>query len=316
MNGNRHGLALRRRVGEAASANIANVELARHEIPIVLALLNARPQDVFNADETGIVFGAQPHKTLAAGRVSGVKRVADRIIVMLCCNATGSERLKPLVIGKASKPRCCAPRGSTPRFNPSDYVHYFANAAAWCTREIFNSWLLAVQQQMMEEDGTIFLLVDKCSAHRVTIEPSTEQEMHGIKLVAIPHVFVIDLPPNCTSFVQPLDQGIIYSFKARYRVWYLRWLLGKTNMTPSLLPRLTKLKPDLKEGILCLSELWASFPAPIIQSCWRRADVLPLEEYPEGDASEQLRQMQEQERSELTELITALPGDGFWHLYH
>ena len=101
---NLHGLALRRRVGESSCANIGNVELARHAIPIVLALLNARPADVFNADETGIVFGAQPHKTLAPGRVSGVKRVADRITVMLCCNATGNERLKPLVIGKEVLP--------------------------------------------------------------------------------------------------------------------------------------------------------------------------------------------------------------------
>ena len=88
--------------------------------------------------------------------------------------------MKPLVIGKASKPRCWAERGSTPRFSPSDYVHYYANSAAWCTKEIFNSWLLAVQQQMMEQDRTIFLLVDNCSAHRVTIEPATEQVEHGI----------------------------------------------------------------------------------------------------------------------------------------
>ena len=95
-------------------------------------------------------------------------------------------------------------------------------------------------------------------------------------MVSIPHIWVIYLPPNCTSFVQPLDQGIIYSFKCRYRVWYLKWLLGKTQMDPSLLSRLPKLKPDLREGILCLHELWASFPEAIIQNCWWRADIFPL----------------------------------------
>ena len=175
----------------------------------MLALLNARPQDVFNADETGVCFGAQPHKTLATGRVSSVKHVNDRITVMLCCYATGTERLKPLVIGKPNRPRCWAPRGGTPRFSPTDYVHYYSNSAAWCTREIFNSWLLTLQQEMVDTYRTIYLLVDNCSAHKVTIEPCTEQEYHGIKFCAIPHIYFIYLPPNCTSFVQPLNQGII-----------------------------------------------------------------------------------------------------------
>ena len=83
-----------------------------------------------------------------------------------------------------------------------------------------------VQREMMEHNRTIYLLVDNCSAHRVLLEPSTESELHGIKLVSILHVFVIYLPPTCMSYVQPLDQGIIYSFKARYREWYLRWLLA------------------------------------------------------------------------------------------
>ena len=57
-----------------------------------------------------------------------------------------------LVIGKATKPRCWNARGTTPRFTPSNYVHYFVKSAAWFTREIFNSWLLTVQMQMMAED--------------------------------------------------------------------------------------------------------------------------------------------------------------------
>ena len=134
----RQGLAVRRGVGESASANLANVELARHAIPMVLAILNAKPDDVFNADETGLVFGTQPLKTLAFSRVQGVKRVADRITVMLCCNATVRERLKPMIVAKPTRPRCWRGSSVTRCFNPADYVHYFHNSAAWVTREIFN----------------------------------------------------------------------------------------------------------------------------------------------------------------------------------
>ena len=123
---NRHGLALWCLVGEASSANIANVALTRQSIPIVLALLKAQPGDAFNADEIGIVLGVQPHKTLTASIVSVVKRHAERITVMLRCNAIGGERLKPLIIGKATKPRSWTAR-ATPSFQPTDYVHYYLN---------------------------------------------------------------------------------------------------------------------------------------------------------------------------------------------
>ena len=96
----RNGIKCHKRVGEAASANLANVELARNSIPMVLAMLGAHPNDVFNCDETGLVLGAQPLKTLAFGRVSGCKRAMDRITLMICCNATGTERMKPMIVAK------------------------------------------------------------------------------------------------------------------------------------------------------------------------------------------------------------------------
>lgn len=40
------------------------------------------------------------------------------------------------------------------------------------------------------------------------------------------HVHVVWLPPNCTALIQPLDQGIIRSFKAKYRHLLLRHILA------------------------------------------------------------------------------------------
>ena len=42
-------------------------------------------------------------------------------------------------------------------------------------------------------------------------------------------MFIILLPPNATALVQPLDQGIIAMVKARYRRWYLHWILQQDN---------------------------------------------------------------------------------------
>ena len=273
----RHGLTLRRRVGEAGSTSQANVELARNSIPLVLAVLGARPQDVFNADETGLVLGSQPCKTMAFARVSGVKKEKDRISVMLCCNATGDEKMKPVVIAKAARPRCFGGIRTLNAFDPSVYCHYFSQPAAYMTRELFNIWLSRVQGEMAAVDRTIFLLVDNCSAHGCTLEEQTEQTIHGIKVICIPHIWLIYLPANCTSAVQPLDQGIIYSMKARYRKWYMQWLLTQTVLDPCCIENLPRLKPDLRKGILCLAQIWESLPASIILSSWARANIMPLE---------------------------------------
>ena len=179
----RHGLALRRRVGEAASANMANVELARNSIPMALANLRARPQDVFNSDETSIILGAQQFKTLAFSRVSGVKKQIDGITIMLCCNATGDERLKLLMVAKPKRPRCFSSAREGTSFTPGLFMHYFGHPCAWSTRTIFNTWLLRVQADMIQSNRTIFLLLDNASVHDMTIQPCTEELMHGLKVL-------------------------------------------------------------------------------------------------------------------------------------
>ena len=63
-----------------------NVTSARTAVPIVLAVLGSRPQDVFHADETRLVLGRQPTKMIGCCRVAGVKMDLDRISVMRCSN--------------------------------------------------------------------------------------------------------------------------------------------------------------------------------------------------------------------------------------
>ena len=106
--------------------------------------------------------------------------------------------------------------------------------------------------------------------------------------------------------MQPLDQGIIYSFKARYKKWYLRWLLTQTQVDASAIDRLPKLKPDLREAIVTLHDIWDALPSQVIQSCWRRANVMPLEDdAPTNNAAELLIQRQ-QDTAEIQELIRAV----------
>ena len=56
------------------------------------------PQDIYNMDETGLL----PNSTLATGLVSGKNKQKEKITVALCANATGTDKLVPLVIGKSA----------------------------------------------------------------------------------------------------------------------------------------------------------------------------------------------------------------------
>ena len=88
---------------------------------------------------------------------------------MLCCNATGTEKLKPLIIAKPARPRCFGALRSLNAFDSALHVHYFSHPAAYMSRDIFNTWLALVQADLQMQDRTIFLIVDNCSAHGVTL---------------------------------------------------------------------------------------------------------------------------------------------------
>jgi len=56
---------------------------------------------------------------------------------MTCSNATGSQKLKLVVIGKSKKPRSF--KGTRAENLP---VHYFNQKKAWMKQEIFKEWFV------------------------------------------------------------------------------------------------------------------------------------------------------------------------------
>ena len=67
-----------------------------------------QPDQIYNADEAGLYWKWLPTKTLAMSKeksTPGQKSSKERITVMCCGNASGTHKMKLLVIGKAKKPR-------------------------------------------------------------------------------------------------------------------------------------------------------------------------------------------------------------------
>lgn len=88
--------------------------------------------DIFNADEFGLFFKLMPDKSLVFKREKchGGKLSKERLSVLACTNATGSQKLRLLVIGKSKAPRCF----KNVRTFPCDYV---SQNRAWMTGDIF-----------------------------------------------------------------------------------------------------------------------------------------------------------------------------------
>ena len=187
----RHELKLRKLHGESFTTEPPNNE-------DIFKVLNEKisfygPENVYNADETGLFYKLIPSKTLCKNVRNGYKILKDRISVLLCANMTGTKKLKPLVIGKFAKPRCFK------QFPIETYVKYVNSSRAWMTAEIFNKWLLEWDLELYTTRKFFLLVIDNCPSHRVDVD--------------LKSIEILFLPANLTSTLQPLDQGVINSLK-------------------------------------------------------------------------------------------------------
>ena len=91
--------------GEAADVAEETVE-GWHE-RVKRFMVGYKLEDVSNEDETGCFYRALSEKTLAEKKkeCKGGKKAKERFTIAFFANAAGG-REQPIVIGKASKPRC------------------------------------------------------------------------------------------------------------------------------------------------------------------------------------------------------------------
>lgn len=82
----------------------------------------------------------------------------ERVSVFISANMTESEKLKPIVIGKAKEPRCFRGKHSLPMI-------YRNNAALWITSAIFKEYLNNLNKRMIEGERKISLIINNCSSH-------------------------------------------------------------------------------------------------------------------------------------------------------
>ncbi|UYV66317.1 hypothetical protein LAZ67_4001317 [Cordylochernes scorpioides] len=149
----RFHISQRRLCGEGASISPAIIDEHLTNLNSILANSGYDPTNIYNANETGLFFQLIPDRTLAHKdeNCRGVKRMKQRITVLLCCNSTGTDKRRLLIIGKSAKPRCFR------NFSPHFYCTYTSNSKAWMTSSIFQEWLLQFNKQLVSEGRRILL---------------------------------------------------------------------------------------------------------------------------------------------------------------
>jgi hypothetical protein len=202
----RHNIRQHTLHGEAGSVP-AIAETTMHQIRALASDYGS--DDIYNMDETALYWRKSISKGLSTSTMSGIKMDKSRISLAFCCNASGKDRLPIWLIGKAKTPR--ALKG----LNLSTMgVVWRHNQKAWMTALIMKEWLQSFYQHI-SVTRQVVLLMDNCSAHIAAVN------MHSPP----PHITITWLPPNATSQFQPLDQGIISSFKAYYKRQWLEYMM-------------------------------------------------------------------------------------------
>ena len=144
-----------------------------------------------------VFFKALPKKTLHLKdeKCTGGKHKQIRETRLAAANMNG-EKLPMFAIDKLQKPRCFKNIEKLP-------CRYRGQKKSWMDSMLFEEWVRELDNQSEKENRKIALIIDSCTAH---------PQIGGLKAI-----YIFFLLPNTTSALQPMDQGVIRSLKARYR---------------------------------------------------------------------------------------------------
>lgn len=122
-------------------------------------------EQIYNTDKTGLLWKCLSDRTLVScceKSAPGFKKSKDRFTFVSCTNATGTHKLKPVMIGKFAKPHCL-----------KNVEIYKSQRNAWMNSEIFAEWfkkdffpsVKCHQCAQNIRSPEALLLMDNCSAH-------------------------------------------------------------------------------------------------------------------------------------------------------
>ena len=165
---------------------------------------------------------------------------------------SGNDKVKLLVIGKSKKPRCF--KGINVDTLP---VSYRANRNAWMT-SLFEEWITRWDSALGKQSRKI-LLVDNCTAHPA--------------LDTLKNIRLEFLPPNTTSLILAMDQGIIKNIKGHYRKELVQMTITAIEdnlLSTSCTATEVSAKITILDAIRVVAKSWRQVKTQTIANCFRK----------------------------------------------
>lgn len=262
---NRYGFKNAKLSGEAGPAD---VEAAEEFVELLLKIIEEKgyqPEQVFNTDEACLLYkqtGSRTYLSKTVAKARGFKVFKDRATLLFCANARGDFKGKPLMVYRSQNPRVL--KGKDLNDLP---VIWKWNPKAWMTAEIFWDWfnnhfIPAVEQYLAQKNLVfkVLLILDNAPAH---IHPDLEN--------AHPNVEVLFMPPNVTTALQPMEQGIIKAFKSHYTQELYRNACQHLDANPD-----STMVDFWKSVTICdvidyVKVAWGRVSQATINNCWKAA---------------------------------------------
>lgn len=213
--------------------------------------------DIYSVAEVGLLFSVLPDQNLFTKGDGHLRRKSskERVTVLVCSNATGTDKRPLLVVGGASGPDYASDPFTLP-------ILYKTNPQAWMSKAIFSDWMYALDLELRSLGRKAVLLTDDIPVH---------QDIS--KLGAMNIVYI---PVHSKSKTLPMDLGITQQLKFQYRKRILSHTLAaiesgeKANIT-------------LSDAVQYLQQAWSCIsPAQIMYSFSLSGFQFPADYHPDG----------------------------------
>lgn len=277
----RHGVRALSIQGESLSAVTDSIDPFKKRLSQIIEEKGLTLTQVFNCDETGLYWKLMPNKTLVTSRekeAKGYKKPKDRVTLMACANATGSIKFPLVFIHKSLNPRCFK------NINKKDLpVHYYAQKSSWMDSAIFKEWFhdkfVPQCRKSLEDKGLAkqaILLLDNAPSHPDIDTISSEDG----------EISCLFLPPNTTSVIQPMDQGVLQTIKRHYKRDLLLRLLNEEEVGSMNIAEYSKTL-NILDAVLMSAKSWDEVEEKTIARSWSKLLSLPdvPQQEPESTAS-------------------------------
>jgi hypothetical protein len=138
-------------------------------------------------------------------------------------------------------------------------VYFRSNRKAWIIIPLFENWsincFIPEDEKYCRENYIpfrILLVLDNAPGH-----PAHLDDFH-------PDVKVVFLPPDTTSLIQPMNQGVMANFKAYYLRLIIAEALAATNRDTDMTLRDFRKSYSIYEVILNIAKAWQE----VTQNCF------------------------------------------------